>query len=159
MKKAQISEFIGIAILVLALTIFLLYNGVSSAESGLASSKRVIEISKVSNLNTGGATFPLVTSGGIPIADLLDFAVCYNVKKADYEAFSIDIDKEVEETLDSFYGKGNWMLSIESEDLKLCFSPDLFFEECSIKGDYLSYEFLLPLSCSYDYAEGFLFVK
>jgi hypothetical protein len=164
-KKGQSQEFIGIAILVLVLTLIVMFNKIGSDRARLGQMETTQADSSNIWVSTSATKFSFITEKGIPISELLGDYVCYedqiydNGLKVDYGVTigTIDIDATIRRELDKIYEPDKWLLDI---DERACIdSKEFKREKCNPIGkEYYSFEFMFPRPCDQDMSRGKIYI-
>ncbi|MCX6710455.1 MAG: hypothetical protein NTV63_05925 [Candidatus Woesearchaeota archaeon] len=154
-RMAQSSEFIGIAILVVAIVLISIITRMQAAGSMASRAESILKGFRIAGVSTTAAAIPYSTISGIPLEELLGVYSCYGKETADYGAFKVNITNATRNIFDSIYGKNSWALILKEEGID---SYPLFLssDEKSKSGEpgfspYLSYDFRFPKPCK----EGF----
>jgi hypothetical protein len=157
-KKAQSSEFIGIAVLVASIVLIAIFSRMESASSMVSRAESIMRNMRVSGIAATGFSLPYITakdksgtSLGIPLEELFGVYSCYGSEVVNYGNGDINISSLVTTSLDSIYGKEGWALLLQNQSGN---SKTLFLTS-SIKSEsgapsfspYLSYDFRFPKPC------------
>jgi hypothetical protein len=169
-KKAQSSEFIGIAILVSSIVLIAIFSRMESSASMVSKAESIMRNMRVSGISATGFSLPYITakdksgdSLGIPLEELFGVYSCYGNEAVNYGNGEINISSLVRTSLDSIYGRDGWALMLQNQSG----NSKMLFLTSSIKSEsgepsfspYLSYDFRFPKPCIPGQKEaGVLFV-
>ena len=169
-KKAQSSEFIGIAVLVSAIVLIAIFSRMESSASMVSRAESVMRNTRLSGVTTTGSALPYITakdssgnSLGIPIDELFGVYSCYGKESVNYGNGEINIISVIRSSLDGIYGKDSWALllkndSANSRPVFITSSAQLSSGSPSFS-PYITYDFRFPKPCSAGTKEsGVLFV-
>jgi len=169
-RKAQSSEFIGIAVLVSAIVLIAIFSRMESASSMVFRAEEIMHNMRISGAAATVFSIPYTTardrsgnSLGIPLEELLGVYSCYGSEVVNYGNGHINMTELLRSTLDSIYGRDGWALLLQNQSAN---SKPLFLTS-SVKSEdgtpefspYLSYDFRFPKPClPGDDEAGILFV-
>lgn len=160
-RKAQMSEFTAIALLLISFILFSLFNMLNNAETKISTTQTLIDTTYALRAATAANSGLKTTSKNIPVYDLLGNVACYQQETADYGTLKVNIGSELRSIFDPTFGEENWMFETKLEDKYVCVSSTFVKEPCKKEQNmgYKVYEFLIPVGCQIDYARGSLYVK
>ncbi|GEM_PF-5541726 len=153
-KKAQSSEFIGIAVLVTAIVLIAIFTRMQLAGSMTSRAESLLKGFRIAGISTTGSVIPYVTINGIPIEELIGVYSCYGNETVDYgNGIKISIPENIRITFDKIYGKDGWALFLKKDAEKNSYPLFLSSTEKSGEGKpsfspYISYDFRFPKPCS-----------
>lgn len=162
MRKAQTSEFIGIVLLIIALSFVLLFNKLGSGRDKIMRTQTAIGDFEHIYTSASITKFPYITEQGVSLSELFGILICYNKVSENFgmdnegNEIWINIEKTTQDNLNSLYGRGKWKLEVNEYCIE---SSGLSSEECSYpEQDYTIYDFLIPLPCRYEIVKGRIFL-
>ncbi|MFH1591517.1 MAG: hypothetical protein ABIC95_06345 [archaeon] len=161
MKKAQMQEFIGIVLLILALVMFVMFDRVSSTDSALSRAESIAEGRGRGNIWAGANIMLYSTLEGVMLINLLGDHVCKNVTEVTYgRNRNINISNFLMTVLTAYYGEGHWSFELRSVNGTKCYNPGLFHRSCAFPDelDYRAYDITHPMPCTRSFGEGTLYV-
>ncbi|MGC8929705.1 MAG: hypothetical protein ACP5OZ_04210 [Candidatus Woesearchaeota archaeon] len=124
-SKAQSAEFISIVLLIIVITLFALFNKLSSGKKSITNIQTLTTEVKTTDVQLVTVVLPYTTKLGIPLSELLGTLSCYGNDTVDYGAgIKISILQEIRTKLDELYGKDNWILFLKSGIIEF---PPLYF--------------------------------
>ena len=162
-KKAQAAEFIGIAVLVVALVIIMIFSRMETAGSLVSRMESTLKEFRIGSVTTTGSVIPYVTVNGVPIEELIGDYSCYGKEEVDYGNGKINITEELRKNFNSIYGENTWALLLKKDSEKNSFP---LFLTSSIKKEtglpsfdsYIAYDFRFAKPCRLSKGKGILFV-
>ncbi|TAL57676.1 MAG: hypothetical protein EPN86_01570 [Nanoarchaeota archaeon] len=113
MRRGQ-AEYIGMALLVLAIVIFAILSRLGSQGSFTDQTQIFSSETQENYVDVNAQTVLYSTAAGIPLSELIGDFTCYGNETPDYGTGKISLVDEIRQRLDNYYGKGRWMLSVNS---------------------------------------------
>ncbi|HLD19621.1 MAG TPA: hypothetical protein VJB90_06475 [Candidatus Nanoarchaeia archaeon] len=113
MRRGQY-EYIGMALLVLAILIFAILSRLGSQGSYATQTGIIGGELEESYVNVNIQTVLYSTTDGIPLSEIIGDYICYGDKNPDYGKGQINLETEIRSRLDEYYGKGRWLLYVNS---------------------------------------------
>jgi hypothetical protein len=159
MKKAQISDYLVIFILVFVIILFVFFNKLRNIETTFSKTKETSSDFKNDFVSSSVSKFRYLTIKGVSLNELMGVFVCYNKDIVDYGNGPINISYEIRNRLDQIYGLNNWKIELNNS---ICISSkEKRNETCEIPSDkeYIIYEFLFPLSCYVENSKGKIIIS
>jgi len=157
-RKAQSSEFIGIAVLVASIVLIAIFSRMESASSMVSRAETIMRSMRISGVAATGFSLPYITakdkygnSLGIPMEELFGVYSCYGTEVVNYGNGDINISSVVRTSLDSIYEKGGWALLLQNQsgNSKTLFLTSSVNSESGSPAfsPYISYDFRFPKPC------------
>jgi len=157
MKKAQMSEFMSIIILVIILVAALIITKINSYQTSSKQIEESLSNYRLTYILTTSTLFPYLTVEGEKIGLLLGRYSCYrNEVMTGRTGDPIYFFPTVREKLDEIYGQDMWAIELNAE---MCItSTDIFGSVCHIDPEYTYYSFdmLISTPCTYEDITGVL---
>ena len=154
MKKAQTVEFIGIALLVLALVIFMLFSRIGATKSAIDKAEMLASNYEQLSLSKGSLILVKTTYNGRSILSLIGDYACYGNEIADYgDWYTINITEAFINTLDPAYGADYYAIEIFAiealSEESFCYHKGFYPGECEFSEDLKmnTYSLAFPLPC------------
>jgi hypothetical protein len=163
MKKAQISEFLAIVMMVIVIVLFVIFNKLSSTKSAIDETEKMTTDFENENMWQGANVLMLTKIDGVHMSEMIGIMACH---KTDEISFSqnqkINISELIFITLDDYYGKDRWSLEIHESNATSCIGGAGYANQgkCGLPDgvDVKAFNFLFPLTCKVGYGEGIIYV-
>ncbi|MBN1156507.1 hypothetical protein JXA85_02750 [Candidatus Woesearchaeota archaeon] len=163
MRKAQMSEFLGIMMMVIVIVLFVVFNKLSMTSAQVQKAEEMGSDFENKNMWQGTNVLMMAKVDGMHMSELIGIMVCHNNDVLSLsENQKINISKLIIITLDDYYGESRWSLEMHESDNIGCISSQGYSidERCSLPeyNDVKSFNFLFPLTCEINYGEGVIYV-
>jgi len=141
MKKAQAEQFIGIAILVIALIGFVVYTKISGVQRAASTTVSISSEFKKEAVLISISSVPYITINMIPLDQLWGAYSCTGNDTIDYGSFRINVSSETNKKMDYLFGKGNWKIDLNGPKVLSMHTGYIASENQQV------YDFLFSIPC------------
>ncbi len=161
MKKAQITEFISMMLMVIVIVIFVMFNRLGSTRTAIDEAERLGNDFENENMWQGANVLMLTKISGMDMSELIGIMVC---NKVDVVTTSknqkINISELTFKVLNNYYGQERWALELYRNGDAVCLKEGHREQKCDLPSgdDIKAFNFLFPLPCGTGFGEGVVYV-
>jgi len=159
MKRAQMSEFLSIMVLIILLVVGLVIFKINSQMTATKQLEQTLSNYRATYILTTSTLFPYVTIEGEKLGLLIGRYACYqNSTMVSRSGTKIYFFQAIRERLDQIYDVDNWAVEINNQ---LCItSKDTYATRCEIISNrkYFTFDILVSVPCEYEDIRGLLYI-